>query len=38
MINFMQWSDSLYVVVGLVVAGVVFGLILLNWFFDNLLD
>lgn len=41
MINYLQavqWSNSLYIVIGLVVVGVVLGLTLLNWFFDNLLD
>lgn len=41
MINYLQaaqWSDNLYIVIGLVAVGVVLGLLLLNWFFDNLLD
>ena len=41
MINYLtsvQWSDNLYVIVGLVVVGAFLGFCLLNWAFDNLLD
>ena len=30
-------GNNLYVLVGLVVAGVVVGLVLVNWFFDSIL-
>lgn len=38
MINTMQWSDGMYVVVAIVVVGTIIAMGLLNWFFDNLLD
>lgn len=33
-----MWSQNLYVVIGLVAAGVLLALVLLNWFFDRMLD
>lgn len=32
------WAENLYLVAGLVVAGVLLGLFLLNWAFDAFLD
>lgn len=36
--NNIVWSDNLYIVIALVVAGAALGLFLLNWVFDRLLD